>query len=158
MTHATLSRDAHLETVIEFELQPEPADAPPRDLSRRVVLARRFAGIAGATLGTAVFALVASGIATGGAPSPSPAPAAHPTAVSSCRSVGEPPPSAADTRAWCAWPAPESPSAEVAARAARDAAVARARVWVQTHGPGSGGYRTWGSSEPDAAGQRMGSP
>ena len=156
MVDATRRGGAHLETVIEFELDPVGPPAPGR--GERAMRARRTLGFSGAVLGVVLAAVVGTAVAT------SPARPSDSTVVQSsqaaaalpCRPVGALPPDRGKQGLWGCWSVPTSASAEVAMRAAGDAAVVRSRVWVQTHGPGSGGYRVWGFQDPQV--QRMGSP
>ena len=158
MVNATRRPDAHLETVIEFEMEPEPVGAPAPVLGERAMHVRRFVVFAGVAVGVLLAAVVRTGIATAPAPSSGPKAFESPAAVSACRHVDAPQPDGVELVRWCSWPAPTSPSAELAVREARDAAVARGRVWAQTHGPGSAAYHVWSPDEPAAQAQRMGSP
>ena len=156
MVAATRHRSAHLETVIEFEgVEPDaPVGSAPRELDRHLPGVRRVVGLTASALAAVLVALVGTGIATGSAPSGGPqGVATSPAVVSACRPVGVPEPGGGEELSRCSPPVPTSPSAEVAMRDARDAAVARARVWRQAHDPATA-YR-WRS---EVGIQRMGSP
>src|SRR6478672_12897235 len=75
MTSTTMHRRAHLETVIEFELDPDPVQAASRDLGGRASHLRRLLAVTGVTIGLATAASIGAGIATASSP-------AHPPAAS----------------------------------------------------------------------------
>ncbi|MEZ0448889.1 hypothetical protein [Cellulomonas sp. ICMP 17802] len=149
MTTAPVSRRAHLETVIEFEMEPDPVGTPSPDLGERAAHVRRLVGIVGAAVGVVVAGSVAAGIATTPAPHRPAAVATlsttHVRVVASCHAVGTVALRAGEPHLRCTVAAPDSPSAEVAMRAADEAAEARARAWAETHGPGTGTTRRWSS-------------
>jgi len=153
MTSATVHRRAHLETVIEFEMDPDPVPTPPHDLGERALHVRRLLAITGTAIGLAVAGAFGAGIAASSAP---PAPATENEAAplepvhASCSAVGTTFPRPGEPHMRCTVTVPVGPSAEVAERAA-EAAIARARA--QTHGPGAGTTRRW---DPTHVG--MGSP
>lgn len=149
MTSATVHRRAHLETVIEFELDPDPVPTPPHDLGERALHVRRLLAITGTAIGLAVAGAFGAGIAASSAPPPpaTETAAAPPEPVhASCSAVGTAFPRPGEPHMRCT----AGPSVEVAERAA-EAAIARARA--QTHGPGAGTTRRW---DPTHVG--MGSP
>jgi len=155
MVNATRRRDAHLETIIEFEVDPVSSPAP--ELGERAMRVRRLVGFSGAVLGVVLAAVVGAAVETSPARLSEPKVVGSPAAaVSPCRPSSAPLPGAGEQVVGGCWSVPTSASAEIAMRAADDAAVSRTRVWVQTHGPGSGGYRMWPSQDPQV--QRMGSP
>lgn len=155
MTTATAHRRAHLETVIEFELDPVPESTPPRALGERALRARRVLGGAGLALGIAAAGAIGTSIGTRPAPlhvAP-PASQVHAPAGAPCRPVAVTPSRHDEPHMRCTVPVPVTPSAEVAMRAARDAAIAAARARAQAHGPGTGTHRRWAPTDapPDSS-------
>lgn len=153
MVNATRRRDVQLQTVIEFEIDADPVGSP--DLGDRPTGLRHFIGLSGAVLGVLLVAAV-TGVATARQGTTEPKVVESSTAAAHCAAAGAPEPRPDEQVVRCSRPVPTSASAEVAMRAARDAAAARARVWAQTHGRASGGYRLWIADDPQR--QRMGSP
>ncbi|WP_456847607.1 hypothetical protein [Cellulomonas sp. P5_C6] len=145
-----MSRTAHVETLIEFEMEPPPVAAAPRVPGPWAARLRRAVGAVGVTIGAVLAVSVATGIgASPGAP-PSVVSTAAPVPPA-CRLVA----SSGPGHMVCVWTVPGSPSAEVAARRAREAQAAAAAAAAH---PETGGYRTRSSSEPPAGVQRLGSP
>ncbi|WP_028050399.1 hypothetical protein [Cellulomonas sp. URHD0024] len=127
MVDAALRRTAHLQTVVEFDMGSNPADAP--ELGERTAHVRRILGISGAVL---MAGAIGVGVASGPERTSEGTEVERPAAqVSPCRPVGAPPPGPDEPRAWCSWPVPASASDEIAMREASDAAVARARAFSE---------------------------
>ncbi|WP_456845225.1 hypothetical protein [Cellulomonas sp. P5_C6] len=160
MPTATARRRAHLETVIEFEMEPHPVDPPSHDLGTRALRVRRLLGISGAVIGVLVAGVMAAGIASSPATTTPPA-TAHTLEASrtpggtSCVLTAATPTRPGEPHLRCAVPTPGSPSAKVAMRAADDAAAARAWAWAQTHGPGTGTSRRGNDLSWPASSQRL---
>lgn len=153
MTTATTHRRAHLETVIEFEMEPDPVHEPPHDLGERALHVRRVLGGAGLALGIAAAGVLGTDLGTRSVPPHTTAPASHVhvPAGASCRPVGVSPSRPGEPHMRCAAPVPATPSAEVAMRDARESAIAAARARAQAHGPGTGTSRRWAPTDVPTA-------
>ena len=141
MTSTTMHRRAHLETVIEFELDPDPVQAAPRDLGGHASHLRRLLAVAGVTLGLATAASIGAGIATASSPATPPAASTaspHAPVGASCHAVGSAAAGPGEPHLRCTVPDPVAPSSQ-------GAELDRARA--QAHGPGAGTQRRWAPAD-----------
>lgn len=153
MTSTTMHRRAHLETVIEFELDPDPVQAASRDLGGRASHLRRLLAVTGVTIGLATAASIGAGIATASSPAHPPAASTaspHEPVGASCHAVGSAATGPGEPHLRCMVPVLAAPPSQGAAE------LARARA--QAHGPGAGTHRRWAPADEPVGPQRTTSP